>query len=239
MFNLSFVLLTFGVIVPLPGLLSLKIFKHRLSLLNKVLIVYVIFCVSRALIVQSFGMVFPKGFSWRWLLPNWKTEYLYYILASYEFALFIPFIKSLLDLSWRDVGWRREKLLRNVFIGLLLSIPASIVVFFVPTAPLMVYLLTAVTFSFKGGWVEENIYRGYFVKAFEGRMSWVRACLLQALLFAVGHTGVWLPTDIDYVISVIFATIFGTVLGLLRYRTNNIIPSFLTHFITNIFSHSL
>lgn len=64
---------------------------------------------------------------------------------------------------------------------------SSIFILFVPFAPLSVYLLTAVTFSFLGGWVEENIYRGYFVKAFEGKMSRVPACLLQALLFAFGR----------------------------------------------------
>ena len=130
-------------------------------------------------------------------------------------------------------------MLKNILIGILVGMLSSIFILFVPFAPLSVYLLTAVTFSFLGGWVEENIYRGYFVKAFEGKMSWVPACLLQALLFAFGHTGVWLPTNIDYVLNVIFATIFGAVLGLLRYRTNNIIPPFLTHFIANLFSHSL
>jgi len=220
-------------------MMMLKVFRGKLSLLNKVVLVYMVFCLSRALIVQSFGMIFRRGFSWRWLLADWKTEYFYYILASYEFAFLMPFITPLLGITWRDVGWRKEKILRNVFIGFLLSIPASVVVWFVPPASLLVYLLTAVTFSFQGGWVEENIYRGYFVKALEGRMSWVSACLLQALLFAVGHTGVWLPTSFDYVINVAFAAIFGVVLGLLRYRTNNIIPPFLTHFITNLFSHSL
>lgn len=239
MFSQSFMLLILGVLIPLLGLVALKIFRHKLSLLNKVVLVYVIFCLSRALKVRSFGMVFPKGFSWRWLLPNWETEFIYYILATYEFALLIPFITPLLDITWRDVGWRKEKMLQNIFIGILLGMPSSIILLFVPSAPLLVYLLTAVTFSLQGGWVEENIYRGYFVKAFEGKMSWVSACLLQALLFAVGHTGVWLPTSIDYVINVIFATIFGAILGILRYRTNNTVPPFLTHFITNLFSHSL
>ena len=111
MFSQSSILFILGVLTPVIGLAALKTFKHKLSLLNKVVIVYVIFCLHRALITQSFAMVFPKGFSWRWLLPNWETEYTYYILAAaYEFALLIPFITSLLDIKWRDVGWRKDTL---------------------------------------------------------------------------------------------------------------------------------
>jgi membrane protease YdiL (CAAX protease family) len=149
------------------------------------------------------------------------------------------FITPLLGFKWRDVGWKKEKILQNIFIGILFGVLGSIsVLLLVPPQPLSVYLLTAVTFSFVGGWVEENIYRGYFVKAFEGKMSPVSACFLTALLFAVGHTGVWLPTSIYYFFNVVGAFFLGLVLGFLRYWTKNIVPSFLTHFITDLFSHS-
>lgn len=57
MLSQSSLLLILGVLIPLLGVVALKTFKHKLNLLNKVLIVYVIFCLHRALIARSFGAI--------------------------------------------------------------------------------------------------------------------------------------------------------------------------------------
>jgi membrane protease YdiL (CAAX protease family) len=74
---------------------------------------------------------------------------------------------------------------------------------------------------------EEFFYRGYMTLRFEERMSPVRAALLAALCFALGH----LLTPAPWRLAVFFPALL---FAFLRNRTRTIVGSSICHFLCNV-----
>ncbi len=76
------------------------------------------------------------------------------------------------------------------------------------------------------GIFEEMLFRGMLQKAFERKFDLHRAIFLTAFVFAIIHLPFWL----------IQIMILGTILGLIAWRSNSIIPTIILHSLNNGFA---
>jgi membrane protease YdiL (CAAX protease family) len=170
--------------------------------------------------------MYRYGFTWAHLIYDWQWYYLPFILVGYLWLIpAFPFIKD----------FKKEFVLdKSYYIGLLLTFGITIglgVIFHsvLPSNPLS-YILTALTFSVSGAFVEEPIFRGMIMKIFEKRHGFFIALMGQSLLFGLTH--LW---AIENVLS---SFVFGIFLGIIRKYLG--LPSTMTlHFAINLITHNL
>lgn len=145
--------------------------------------------------------------------------------------------------SWRELGWRREGLLKAIGLGLLgfllIFINMSVWSFLAGVtdrpefiSPSLVRLLLVTFFAFSmPAWVEENLFRGYLQPLLAKRVSLWMAITIQALFFSAAHLG-WSTKPLDF--GVTFVT--GLILGWLRGREHSLVGPFLAHGLVWLFA---
>jgi len=142
----------------------------------------------------------------------------------------------LTETSWRELGWKREGLLKSIGLGLagfiLLYINVIVWAMFAGNTsqpemftPSLSRLFLAAFFAFGlPAWVEENLFRGYLQPLLAGKMSLGWAVILQAAIFSAAHLGYsnhWLDFGSAFVT--------GLILGWLRGRESSLVAPYLAH----------
>jgi membrane protease YdiL (CAAX protease family) len=151
-------------------------------------------------------------------------------------------LSGLAGVSWNSLGWRREKLLKEIGRGILAFIVVSAVAgvgaivgglllgLELPaempeSPPTLPAIAMSVCFGFLvAAWQEENLFRGYLQPLLIERWGYWPGIIAQAALFSIAHMG-WYPTWPLYLLA-FFA---GIVFGWLRGRDRSLIPAFVAH----------
>ncbi len=138
--------------------------------------------------------------------------------------------------SWRDLGWRREGLVKAIGLGLLGFVLLSINTMVWPfiggateppalITPGPARLLLVAFFAFGiAAWTEENLFRGYLQPLLAKSAGHWPAIIIQALLFSAAHLG-WITKPLDFA----SAFVAGLILGCLRGRDRGLVAPFLAH----------
>ncbi|MCG3120159.1 MAG: hypothetical protein ALAOOOJD_02784 [bacterium] len=140
-------------------------------------------------------------------------------------------------LRCQDLGWKAASLWPAVVQGLLGFLVALIVVFGIAvlggaSIPDLVQAIAHYTWKQRGlffligiqaALVEESLFRGYLQPVLVKRLGAVAGILLTAVVFAVYHLNF---TSV----SLIGKSLLGLIYGLLRERTNSLIPAGIAHF---------
>ena len=96
----------------------------------------------------------------------------------------------------------------------------------------LVLLLVIPGFSCLNAFAEEMVYRGIFQEAaLQARITPILAVLLQASAFAAIHFQGGFPNGFA---GYFMTFIYGTALGILRYKTKGILAPFLTHIMADL-----
>ena len=139
-------------------------------------------------------------------------------------------------ISWHDLGWRREGLVKAVglgFLGLVLLSINSTVWHFIGggtkppelITPSLARMFLVAFFGFGiASWIEENLFRGYLQPVLTKSVGLPMAIVIQALLFSAAHIG-WYTSPVGF--GMAFAA--GLVLGCLRGRDRSLVAPFLAH----------
>lgn len=197
------------------------------------LLLIIVLWLSRVILV----LIFPQ-----WFNPFDIYETLPFALlllgwfALLSVALVGGGIVRLTGTSWRELGWRREGLMKAVGLGLLgfvLNFIALLPVMIVrgPTAqpeyvsPSIIRLLLVTFFAFGiPAWVEENLFRGFLQPLLAKRVTLWMAIVIQAALFSASHVG--------YASNLLqFGWLFvsGLIYGGLRGREGSLVAPYLAH----------
>ncbi|RMF66528.1 MAG: CPBP family intramembrane metalloprotease [Calditrichaeota bacterium] len=88
------------------------------------------------------------------------------------------------------------------------------------------WLIVVFAAVFLAGLVEEMVFRGLLLQAFERRFELTYAIFLSALLFAMFHFHFW----------IIQVLLLGVLLGFLSWRSDSIIPGMILHWVNNAFA---
>ena len=138
--------------------------------------------------------------------------------------------------SWRELGWKKNGLVRSVGLGVLAFVLMSINVLGwsllggaatrpEPVSFSAVRLLLVMFFAFgMAAWVEENLFRGFLQMLLVERIGLWKAVLLQAILFSVAHLG-WTTRVLDFG----SAFVSGLILGGLRGRKGSLVAPYVAH----------
>jgi membrane protease YdiL (CAAX protease family) len=175
--------------------------------------------------------------------PSWRgAAFLLGLILVLSVVIVGGGLFGLAGVSWEELGWRRQRLAREVGRGLLGALVLALItgafafvgVKFLglkpppPAAASSVTaagLLMSVSFGFLvAAWSEENVFRGYLQPLLAARYGLPSAILLQAALFSLAHIGcnqAW-PFFILW-----FAT--GAILGWLRGRDGSLVAPFVAH----------
>lgn len=138
--------------------------------------------------------------------------------------------------SWRQLGWSRKGLPKEIGFGLLglLLLSVNVMLWSIAksssqppqmTIPSLSRLLLVVFFAFgQPAWVEENLYRGYLQPHLSQRMKPWLAIIVQAAIFSLAHLG-YLSNPVDFGQTFVA----GLILGWLRGRHSNLVAPFVAH----------
>jgi membrane protease YdiL (CAAX protease family) len=189
------------------------------------------------------------------LLRAIQTRLWQYWFGSTDFQETIPFILFMLasfivmsagliggcvvrfaGISWRELGWQREGLIKAMAWGLLgfVLVSANVIVWSLAggatprpdyVSPSGGRLLVVAFFAFGvAAWVEENLFRGYLQPLLAKRLPLQVAIAVQAALFSAAHLGY--TTNLMYFGS---AFVSGLILGALRGRGRNLVAPYVAH----------
>lgn len=138
--------------------------------------------------------------------------------------------------SWAQLGWRRQGLLRTIgwgalgFVLLYLNVIAWALLKGDTAQPAMLLpgplrLILVAFFAFgMAAWVEENLYRGYLQPLLVGRFGLPAAIVVQAALFSAAHLGYY-RQGLDFGM----AFVAGLILGGLRRRDGSLVAPYIAH----------
>ncbi len=221
---LSFTPLILTVIATFSVIVTIKV----KDMLKVSLIVSALYTLFKYINVYEFSKIYPYGFTWAHLLNDWKEEYLSFILISYLFL--IP--TSLLALRFRNkLFWgSKKKILLGILLGIVMLLVLSYLFMNRFSRNPLTYVLTAITWSFLGGFTEEPLYRGTLMASFKERFNWLVALPFQALIFGISH--IWSFE------AVTAGFIFGLILGIFT-RYLGIGSAIAIHFFMNLVAHNL
>jgi membrane protease YdiL (CAAX protease family) len=142
--------------------------------------------------------------------------------------------------SWHDLGWKREGLLKSFGLGILGGVLLVVVTMAggfamlalaggepppTPPMPSPGQLLMSFLWGFLfAAWQEENLFRGYLQPLLIERWGYWPGIGAQAALYSLAHIGY-------HTMLPLFALTFaiGLVLGVLRGRNGNLVAPFLAH----------
>jgi membrane protease YdiL (CAAX protease family) len=197
------------------------------------LLLIIVLWLSRVTLV----LVFPQ-----WFNPFDVYETLPFALlllgwfALLSVALVGGGIVWLTGTTWRELGWRREGLVKAIALGLLgfvLSFVALLAVMVVRGAtaqpdyvsPSAIRLLLVTFFAFGiPAWVEENLFRGFIQPLLAKRVTLWTAIVIQAALFSASHFGYSnSPLQFGWLF------ISGLIYGGLRGRSGSLVAPYLAH----------
>jgi membrane protease YdiL (CAAX protease family) len=176
--------------------------------------------------------------------PSWRgAAFLLALIGVVSVGIVGGGLFGLAGVSWEELGWRRQRLAREVGRGLLgaliLALITGVFAFvgmkFLGLKPppsaatasgvTAVGLLMSVSFGFLiAAWSEENVFRGYLQPLLAARYGLLSAILLQAALFSLAHIGCnqeW-PFFILWFVT-------GAILGWLRGRDGSLVAPFVAH----------
>lgn len=150
---------------------------------------------------------------------------------------------GLAGVSWERLGWRRDRLVREIgrgilgamAIGIFTGVGAILAVKFSGLAPPemgaeaaqfnWVEIVMSVLFGFFiASWMEENLYRGYLQPLLIARLGLWPGIIVQGALFSVAHLG-WYPSWPFFVLA--FGV--GLILGWMRGRDGSLVAPFIAH----------
>jgi membrane protease YdiL (CAAX protease family) len=193
---------------------------------------------SGAIVNTGYIVLYTVAFSFDFMLLMSNVILLLSIL------LILSFVK-LEKIKWGELGWNGKALLRNIGIGVLVGFLISI--FNLPIAithTSIKQLILSASFGFlAGAWQEENIFRGYLLNSFTKKMKEKNANALQALIYSISHIGFYVPNQnillFTFFVFLAFSFVIGFILGYVKLKLNNIIPSFVASGIFNTISFGI
>ena len=216
------------VIPILSAIVATLIVIESKDLLKVSLILFVLHTLFKYFNVEGFAQVYHHGFTWAHLLEDWSWRYLPFVLTSYLFLFPIAL------LTWRsrhEIFWGTKS---SILLGILLATASTFCFGFLIrdrlSTNVLTYLLTAITWSSLGGFVEEPLYRGTLTKGLSQRFNWWLAWLIQAACFGISH--IW------SVGAILSALIFGLILGVIA-KYLGLWSSIAMHSIANLVAHNL
>ena len=86
-------------------------------------------------------------------------------------------------------------------------------------------LWACVLFATVNSLLEESIFRGVLLDALDSQLGPWWACLIQAVMFGIGHRHGYPPG----VVGMLMASVYGLLLGLLRLQSQGLVAPFLAH----------
>lgn len=99
-----------------------------------------------------------------------------------------------------------------------------------PVSPALPLVVSATLFAVSNALLEEVYFRGILLDAFESQLGVKTALSVQAVAFGLGHAKGYPPGEV----GVIFASVYGLLLGLLRVAAGGLGVSFLTHIFADV-----
>jgi len=176
--------------------------------------------------------------------PSWRgAAFLLGLIVVLSVVIVGGGLFGLAGVSWEELGWRRQRLAREVGRGLLAALVLALItgvfafvgVKFLGLKPppaaatasgvTATGLLLSVSFGWLvAAWSEENVFRGYLQPLLAARYGLPSAILLQAALFSLAHIGcnqAW-PFFILWFVT-------GAILGWLRGRDGSLVAPFVAH----------
>jgi len=176
--------------------------------------------------------------------PSWRgAAFLLGLIVVLSVAVIGGGLFGLAGTSWQGLGWRRERLGREIVRGLLAAILLGLITLafavigtrllgLKPPQPAAgaatvsaASVLLSVAFGFLvASWSEENVFRGYLQPLFISRYGLGPGIVLQAALFSVAHLGYYQAWP-----YFVLAFVHGLVFGWLRGRDGSLVAPFLAH----------
>ncbi|MHA1696780.1 MAG: CPBP family glutamic-type intramembrane protease [Candidatus Helarchaeota archaeon] len=160
------------------------------------------------------------------VMPYVYPNLLFYSLLSILGIVFsIIYVKKVLELDFKDIGWKFKNIKKNVIYGFLSYIPL------IALFPLILYLVgLKISFNFTwdkiilgiefgiilGGFYEETMFRGVIQKYFNSITTEKKSIIFTAITFTATHIG-YLPFT-GFGIYYIFVFIMALILSFLRYK---------------------
>lgn len=180
--------------------------------------------------------------------PEWADEFIYKPLIMFLPVLF--FIKIFEKNSLESIGITNKKLIKNVLIGLIAGILISFEVIltnqfkngqvtFNPDNLTGISLLIALLIPFSTGFVEEAVFRGFFMNRFWQKFNnEIAANLLSTILFVCLHLPILIfiqkLSTFDFSISLIQLFVLGAFNGFIFARTRTIVAPVISHSLWNL-----
>jgi membrane protease YdiL (CAAX protease family) len=181
-------------------------------------------------------------------LPQWFKPFNIYETPSFTLLLLVWFILLSVGLvgggivwltrtSWRELGWRREGLVKAIGLGVLgyiLTFVSLIPIIMIQgggagqsgyASPSVARFLLVTFFAFGiPAWVEENLFRGYLQPLLAQRVNLWMAIVIQAAIFSAAHLGY-----ASGLLQFVWLFVSGLIYGWLRGRNGSLVASFLAH----------
>jgi hypothetical protein len=138
-------------------------------------------------------------------------------------------------LSFSELGFKRDRWLRYVLMGIAIGIPIGIAEYFVllpapafPTFEVKYLLRDLVYMVAFVGVGEELLFRGLVQRDLMNALGWKQGIVLASLMFAVMHL-TWRSIP-----ELIFVFLAGLLLGYMYYKTRSLVAPIVTHGIGNV-----
>lgn len=139
------------------------------------------------------------------------------------------------NISLREIGFRRDKMLKYVLIGILLGIPLGTMEYFIitPSATFpafeIKYLLRDLVYMVAFvGLGEELLFRGLVQRAMTNLLGWKLGLLGASLMFMVMHL-TWRSIP-----ELGFTFFAGLLFGYLYHRTGSLVAPIIAHGVSNV-----
>ncbi len=175
-------------------------------------------------------IVFTSSLPWFFINQQYLLPAVYSVILA--LCLWHIYLKRL---SFSELGFKRDKWLKYVLVGIVISIPIGTMEYLIlrpaPTFPIFEFKYLLRDLVYMVGFVgfgEELLFRGLLQRDLTKALGWKWGVILASLMFAVMHLTWRSVPELGFVF---FA---GLVFGYLYYKTKSLVIPIVTHGIGNV-----